>query len=226
MNGEDSTIPECVPIFPLPEVVLFPRAVLPLHIFEPRYVEMTSDALAGNSVIAISLLKEGFQPVYYSRRAPIHAVVCVGRIVASERVSNGKYNILLRGESRARIVKELSGRAYRRAEVERLPTSSRAPKRRLAALRKSLRDMIRDNDAADPETADNWKQLFDAHLPLGDVADVIASGLPVIAELRQCLLSEPDAPTRAKMLLEHMRTLAALDRCQRRASHGGDWAMN
>jgi Lon protease-like protein len=225
-NDEGEILPEFVPVFPLPETVLFPCALLPLHVFEPRYREMTADALAGESLIATALLKEGYLPKYYSRRAPIHRVVCVGRIVASEELVNGEYNILLRGETRARIVRETTGKRYRQATLEPLVSTCGASKDEVSALRKDLHREVRRNAANDPELADQWRQLFEAPLPLGAIADLIANGLPVTAELRQCLLAEQDTPQRAGMLLEQMRTLAALDRIHRNTGNPREWNMN
>ena len=74
-----------VPLFPLPDVVLFPRAVLPLHIFEERYKAMTADVLAGNRLIAVALLKPGWQKNYYQSPA-IEPVVCVGEILSWEQL--------------------------------------------------------------------------------------------------------------------------------------------
>src|SRR5256714_7050907 len=91
-----------VPLFPLPNVVLFPRAILPLHIFEERYKAMTADVLRGDRLIAIALLHPGWEKDYYS--APkVDPVVCVGEILSHERLPDGKYNFLLQGQTRARI---------------------------------------------------------------------------------------------------------------------------
>src|SRR5882762_2823487 len=77
-----------VPLFPLPNVVLFPRAVLPLHIFEERYKKMTADALRGDKRVAMALLRPGWEKDYYSRPA-IEAVVCVGQILSWEKLGDG-----------------------------------------------------------------------------------------------------------------------------------------
>src|SRR5690242_6561563 len=108
-SGDDSNLAR-VPLFPLPNVVLLPRAILPLHIFEDRYKQMTADALAGNRQIAMALLKPGWERDYY--QAPqIEPEVCVGTILSHEKLPDGKYNFLLQGQVRARIVKECKGHA-------------------------------------------------------------------------------------------------------------------
>src|SRR3978361_134440 len=97
-----------IPLFPLPNVVLFPRALLPLHIFEERYKAMTANAVAGDRQIAMALLRPGREKSYYPRPS-IEAVVCVGTIVGHERLADGKYNFLVEGRLRARVEREVHG---------------------------------------------------------------------------------------------------------------------
>src|SRR5437870_1819833 len=111
---------ESVPLFPLPNVLLFPRAILPLHIFEERYKTMTADALAGPKQIAMALLKPGWEKDYYHAPA-IEPVVCVGTILTHEHLPDGKFNFLLQGQSRATILREVSSppdSPYRTADLE------------------------------------------------------------------------------------------------------------
>src|SRR5947199_7503065 len=83
-------------LFPLPNLVLFPGAMQPLHIFEPRYRQMTADALAGDRLIAMALPQPGWEPHYLGKPA-LHPVACLGRILAEQELADGRYNILLRG---------------------------------------------------------------------------------------------------------------------------------
>src|SRR6266568_3715474 len=83
-------------LFPLPNAVLFPHLVMPLHIFEPRYRQMTRDALAGDRFIAMVLLQPGWESEYEALPA-IHSVACLGRIQAEQRLPDGRFNIQLRG---------------------------------------------------------------------------------------------------------------------------------
>src|SRR4051794_9383388 len=94
------------PLFPLPDLVLFPAVVQPLHIFEPRYRQLMADALAGDRLMALALLKPGWEEDY-QKRPPIHPVVCLGRIFKEERLPDGRYNLLLHGLSRARVREEI-----------------------------------------------------------------------------------------------------------------------
>jgi Lon protease-like protein len=108
---------DLLPLFPLPNVVLFPNVFLPLHIFEPRYREMVADALASDRMIGMVLLKPGWQHGYEGR-PPVYPIGCSGVITHVERLEDGRYNIVLRGVERFRILEEDRGRLYRLASVE------------------------------------------------------------------------------------------------------------
>jgi len=114
-----ATIPPVIPIFPLPDVALFPQVPLPLHIFEPRYRAMVSDALAGDRVIGMALLRPGWEQDYYGR-PPVYERGCAGRIEEHEALPDGRSNIVLRGLTRFRIVEEHAGKPYRLASVSAL----------------------------------------------------------------------------------------------------------
>jgi Lon protease-like protein len=212
MEDEEIILPELVPLFPLPEVVLFPRTILPLHIFEPRYRQMMADALEGERVIGAALLKPGFEPLYYTRRAPIHSTIGVGHIVESEQLADGNYNLLLRGVGRATIVEEVREQDYRLARVDPIETYCHSSQTQTQQLRKKLRAAIRGNPGLDPDLRRHWLRLAQAEVELDTLSDLIGASVPIEAELRQCLLDEPDAYTRATMLVDQIRTLAAIAR--------------
>ena len=89
-------LPPTIPVFPLPNVVLFPSVFLPLHIFEPRYRRMVDDALSGDRIIGMVLLKPGWEGSYEGHPA-IYEVGCAGLITHAERTEDGRYNLVLRG---------------------------------------------------------------------------------------------------------------------------------
>ena len=113
-------LPSVIPLFPLPDVVLFPDVDLPLMIFEPRYRAMVADALKGDAMIAMVLLRPGFE-ADYEGRPPIYAIGCAGRITKSELLSDGRYLIELRGLVKFRVASEDQSRPYRLARVEAMP---------------------------------------------------------------------------------------------------------
>jgi Lon protease-like protein len=187
---------------------------------------MTADALAGARLIAIALLKPGFERKYYTLRAPVHGVVGLGQIVASEQLDDGNYNILLRGLTRAQIVAEVAHKPYRLAQLAPLSPPAPPPPERAAALRRDLRGVVENQFACCPELRAHWLNLFDTPLELGDLADLIAAGLKVEGELRQRLLAEADPLARASCLAEYLRTLAAVMRARSGERAGSQWKMN
>src|SRR5271166_1167351 len=92
-------------LFPLPNLVLFPHVVQPLHIFEPRYRQLMSDALADDRLIAMALLQPGWESDYEERPA-IYPGVCIGQIYKEEKLSDGRFNLLLHGAARAQVLNE------------------------------------------------------------------------------------------------------------------------
>jgi uncharacterized protein len=134
-------IASTIPIFPLPNVVLFPNVFLPLHIFEPRYRAMVADALAGERMIGMVLLRPGWEGDYEGR-PDVYPIGCAGLITFSEQHPDGRYNIVLRGFEKFRILGEEDGHSYRVAHIQPImeePSESdrailRAERHRLEAL--------------------------------------------------------------------------------------------
>jgi Lon protease-like protein len=139
-------LPAEIPLFPLPNVALFPAALLPLHIFEPRYRAMVSDALEGERLIGMVMLRPGWEP-HYEHEPDVYAVGCAGFITHADRLPDGRYNIILRGLEKFRILGERGARQglerYRLAEVESIAearTDRGEP--RLGEARKRLERLI------------------------------------------------------------------------------------
>lgn len=116
MSWLSSKQPVEVPVFPLPKLVLFPGTMLPLHIFEPRYRSMLSDALLGQQrLIAVAQLKPGWERMYEGR-PPIYDVAGVGKIASHTLNRDGTYDIVLEAQARVRLDElEPGGLSYRRA---------------------------------------------------------------------------------------------------------------
>ncbi|SVB79987.1 uncharacterized protein METZ01_LOCUS232841 [marine metagenome] len=106
-----------IPLFPLPTTVFFPNTSLPLHIFEPRYRSMVADALNEEREIGMILLKPGWE-IDYQGTPEIRTIGCAGKISSHSQLPEGKYNILLSGLYRFRILSEVEGKLYRQAQVE------------------------------------------------------------------------------------------------------------
>jgi len=194
-----------VPLFPLPNVVLLPRAVLPLHVFEPRYREMTADALDGDGRIAMALLAEGWQQHYHGRPA-IHPAVCVGRILSHERLPDGRYNLLLQGELRAEVLREDHALSYRRADLAVL-TDLSVFDGDLADERRRLAVALANPRLARTTLGRELAKLAASPLPTCELADVCAFSLLEDVRLKQELLADPDARSRVRRTLRALATL-------------------
>lgn len=197
-----------VPLFPLPNVVLFPRAVLPLHIFEERYKAMTADALEGDRLIAMALLRPGWETNYYAR-PEIEPVVCVGKILTHERLPDGKYNFLLEGQVRATIVQEHGDELYRIARLEPL-AETKAMEIDLSEERRRLLAIFSDDSFDRIPLARQFHQMLTSPLPTADVCDLIAFNLIEDVQLRQQLLADADVHRRVQRVIETLDYLRPL----------------
>jgi Lon protease-like protein len=139
------SLPRLIPLFPLPNVVLFPKVPLPLHVFEPRYRKMTADALESHKVIGMTLLRPGWQADYHGR-PPVYPVGCAGRIEKWEALEGGRFNITLRGLVRFRIVEEHEGEPYRVATIDPLLDQGAEPAALDEARKKALAAIGRASD--------------------------------------------------------------------------------
>lgn len=198
-----------VRLFPLPNLVLFPGVVQGLHIFEPRYRQMTADALATDSLIALALLRPGWEEGY-DGRPPIEPVACLGRIAWHEKLADGRYNLRLRGIARVRIIDEVSvDRPYRIGRVGVVVDSAPSDLNALSALRRGLADAVMPRFADDGQARQQLEELFGGELSLGQVCDVLAYALPLPVELKQAMLAEADAGRRAVAIADALRVSAA-----------------
>ena len=112
--------PDIIPLFPLPNFVLFPGPSVPLHIFEPRYREMIGDVAQTHGMIGMMMLKGDWERDYYAY-PDIYRVGCAGKIAALSKLPDGRFNLILQGLSEFRIVREIRERSYRLAQVEWCP---------------------------------------------------------------------------------------------------------
>jgi Lon protease-like protein len=198
-----------VPLFPLPGVVLFPRAVLPLHIFEDRYRAMTADVIAGDKLIAMALLKPGWEKSYYGR-PPIEPVVCVGRILSHEKLPDGKYNFLLQGVLRAKIVREHARGdvPYRTAELAPLEEQP-ALEIDLESERRRLMELFMSSPLGGVGAGRQFRQIVKTPLPTSVVADLAAFTFLDDVVLKQSLLAATDVRQRTGRIVSALQQLVA-----------------
>jgi Lon protease-like protein len=193
-------------LFPLPNVVLFPNLLQALHIFEPRYRQMTEDALAGDRMIAMVLLRPGWEPDYEGK-PPIHSVACLGKILAEQRLPDGRFNLQLRGLSRARILGEVADlKPYRSARMELMAETNPVPAGEEPILRKQMLEAVPIWSAGRPHTREMFGRLLKSDLPFGTVSDVLAFALPIPVELKQELLEECSVHNRSLKLIQYLQS--------------------
>lgn len=185
-----------IPVFPLPDVVLFPGVFLPLHIFELRYREMVKDSLAGDRLIGISLLRPGWDHDAEGRPA-IYPIGCVGLISHVEELPDGRYNMVLRGVEKFRVVREEEQiRAYRRAAVDYFE------ERMTDADRESVRRQRHQLERLLTAVADAPEQTFPSNLSDEEVINALAQYLDLEPIERQALLEQDGVARRCGALIE------------------------
>jgi hypothetical protein len=201
----DFEFPATFPIFPLPGVVLFPGTYLPLHIFEPRYRAMTEAALAGDEVIGMVLLRRAEDAPQHA--AEIFAVGCAGRIVESERLADGRFNLLLHGERRFAIEREDASTSVFRSVHARLLPDPRFPElapdvqRRLSEARGELEArMLELVRLTAPPSAEQLAERMRALDPVL-LLNALSFGLDCPTLEKQSLLEAPTPIVQAELLL-------------------------
>jgi hypothetical protein len=197
-------LPPIIPIFPLPNAVLFPSVFMPLHIFEARYRAMVADALAGDRIIGMVLLKAGFEE-NYEGRPPIFPVGCAGVITHSERLADGRFNIVLKGLEKFRVMGEDASRPYRLAHIDAMPELvSDAERTELHRMRRRLEALL----AAAVER-EGGEPRFPPAIPDEDLVNALAQFMGLEPLERQALLERNGVLARGRGLIEllEMRTM-------------------
>ena len=184
-----AALPEIIPIFPLPDFVLFPRVHVPLHIFEPRYRQMVTDVIGSDGVIGMVMLKGDWERDYHAFPDAFE-VGCAGKITAIQRLPDGRFNLTLEGLSEFRMLREIRDRAYRQARIEWCPASSDKLHLNDSAM-VSLHDLL--INYLGPPAADVWKSLVeDRALRDADLINFLAFHLDIPALEKQTLLEARD----------------------------------
>lgn len=192
-------LPAILPLFPLPRLVLFPETFLPLHIFEPRYQEMTVDILNSHHHLILTLMRTVPDPGGLGEDAPVFETGCLAEVVRAEPLTSGRWNLLLQGKRAARIQAEVGGRSYRQAQATEVPfdTSRLWP----GPHRRRLMEALEAYATAEGIEA-QLKELLD--LPLEDAGRLhtLAMALDFEPTERQFLLEAEDLPTLADRMLQ------------------------
>jgi Lon protease-like protein len=190
-------LPPSIPLFPLPNVVLFPNVFLPLHIFEPRYRAMVAHALEEDRIIGMTLLRPGYEANYEGCPA-IYPIGCAGVITHSQSLGDGRYDIVLRGMQKFRIRSEDHSRPYRIGHVEGIsemvPPDEAVPLRhqrqRLEAVLAAAIERVR----AEPK--------FPPSVPDEDLVNALAQYLDLDVLEHQALLECDGVLARCRALID------------------------
>ena len=193
------SLPPVIPIFPLETATLFPGISRPMYIFEPRYRAMVADALKGDRIIGMAVLKPGYE-ADYGGRPPVYEIGCAGVITDVEELSGGRFNIVLRGLVKFRVMGEDQTRPYRLARVAAIPevltiaeeTTLRTQRPRLEAL------VTKGSDSKVPPVMSDE-----------ELVNMLAQYMPLERAERQILLELKNVLLRAQALIDLIESRAA-----------------
>jgi uncharacterized protein len=208
-------LPPTIPIFPLPNVVLFPNVFLPLHIFEARYREMIEDSVRGDRIIGMVLLRPGWEKDYEGRPA-VYPIGCAGVMTHSERLPDGRFNIVLRGMEKFRVVGEESGRSYRVAHVESVVEPSADDQREtMRRERRRLESLLV------PQAEGQADLKVPSSMPDEDLVNALAQYLEFDPVEKQALLERNGLLERCRSLIEllEMKVIVARHSWGREGTH-------
>jgi|TARA_Y100001968_G_scaffold172139_1_gene157565 Lon protease-like protein len=190
-----------IPIFPLPGAILFPGLQLPLHIFEPRYRELVGSALAKDRLIGM------IQPQQSKDGAPLYDIGCLGRIGDVEALEDGRYNIVLDGETRFRLVRELDVRtSFRQIEAEIIDD---AEDEVLSSVERAGFEFEARRFADMQGYSVDWDSVerLDDETLINGVAQIA----PFDAASKQALLEAPNLAQRCELMIQLMQFFALRD---------------
>lgn len=188
-------------IFPLPGAILFPGLQLPLHIFEPRYRELVGHALAKDRLIGM------IQPQRSREGSPLYEIGCVGRIGDVEALEDGRYNIVLDGEARFRVIRELEVKTpFRQVEAEIIED---AENQYLSSVERAGFEFEARRFADAQGYSVDWDSVsrLDDETLINGVAQII----PFDAASKQALLEAPDLANRCELMIQLMQFFALRD---------------
>lgn len=194
-------LPAVIPVFPLTGAILLPKGQLPLNIFEPRYLRMIDDALAGSRVIGMIQPRENDE----ASKPPLYDVGCAGRITSFQETGDGRYLISLHGLSRFRVATELGAATpYRQVGADYTPFAGDMSEDRSGAAvdRERLFDAMRGYFASEGLSTD-WKEAGAA--PTEALVNSLAMGCPFAPNEKQALLEAGTLADRADCLIALMR---------------------
>lgn len=218
-------------LFPLEGVALYPHQVLPLHVFEPRYRQMIGHALDGSGQLAMAVFAGNGWKQNYHGRPRVRRAVCLAQIMQHESLDDGRFNVLIQGICRARIVRELPAdeeRLYRQAILEPVGLESAASEGEhdpLGHIRPRLESLLSRGPLSHLAVAESvLEYLRNEEIPMHAVLEVLSFSVlgehSTSADIRYELLAEGNPSTRAAIIEDQLLSLQGL--IQRGLSQGAD----
>ena len=203
-----------MPLFPLDAALLLPQQILPLHIFEERYRRMVDDALDGPGQVAMAVFLGDRWKQEYHGRPPLRPAVCIGQVVQHERLPDGRYNLLLQGVCRARILRELPAsekRLYRAALLRPVGVADEEEDSSLDGVRRWLDDALAEGPLTQMAASEAVLQYVrNDEIPTSALLELVSFTMTNDPELRYRLLEEGNAARRARMLQDELEGLRDL----------------
>lgn len=207
-NSTLKNFPGMAPIFPLPDVVLFPHALLPLHIFEPRYRSMIDDSLKSNRLVTLARLKADYKDRYYTKQAPIYETACLGRITADQKLPDGRYYLILEGVVRATIEEELeTEHEYRVGQLRLHRDRHRFSEQFDPQAQKDKLLQLCRHQLGETGGRKGLLKILESNLKLGTLCDILAYACPLGIDQKQVLLEETSIEKRSHLLVQSLMGL-------------------
>jgi uncharacterized protein len=197
-----------VGLFPLPNVVLFPAQLLSLHVFEPRYRKLVSDVIEHGSKLAVPRLRPGHDAEYYGA-PPVFETCGVGHVTEYARLPDGRFNIVVLGLGRVRILEELRSEPYRVARVRAVSDHAQTTPMVAETLRTELLKLVRRTAPHLSGPAKELETRLRSATDAGECADILAGMLIDDPDERQSLLEELDPTRRLSSLIAHVHRLSS-----------------
>lgn len=214
-----------MPLFPLDRVILMPHGVHAVHIFEDRYVQMIEDVLDGAGQIAMAVFEGDSWKQQYHGSPPVRPAVCVTQIVHHHRYPDGRYNVVLQGVCRAKIIEEVPRgpleldeagpttppRLYREVMLEPTDVGEDDDDDELSIHRERIAGMLETDPLTDLKDVDAIVQhVRDSEIPVTAVLELVTLSFITDPEVRYRLLASQRAEQRAEILEAEMESLSRL----------------
>lgn len=201
---ESLTIPDVVPVMTLPEVVFFPQALLPLHIFEPRYRQMLRDVLATDRLFAVARL-DAARAAKPGLVEPLHHIASVGIVRACQKSENDTSNLLLQGLTRIEVLETVREDPYRIVSIRALGTAKGGSAEQIETLRTEVMRLVNIRRRLGAPAPEGFSKFLESIDDSDAFADLVAFNLCDDGELKQTLLETLETRRRLQLFATRLK---------------------